>query len=170
MKLTVFLIAFLLMLSCRSGPEKPTPAKKPGGSEMVDLNRYLVQKDREIIQSYIERKDLKMTESPTGLWYSINVLGSGRRFRNNDRISMNYRCSLLDGTECYSSETLGLREIILGKTSIEAGLDEGLRLLRSGDEAVFILPPFLAFGLVGDGKKIPPRTTIVYSVKVIMQK
>ena len=38
---------------------------------MADLNSYLVQKDRERIQNYIERKNLNMTESPTGLWYQI---------------------------------------------------------------------------------------------------
>ena len=35
----------------------------PGTEEMAELNRYLVQKDREIIENYIERKNLTMTES-----------------------------------------------------------------------------------------------------------
>jgi hypothetical protein len=35
---------------------------------------------------------------------------------------------------------------------------------------VFILPPFLAFGLVGDGKKIPPRTIIVYNVSILTEE
>ena len=33
---------------------------------MADLNRYMVRKDRERIQNYIERKNLKMTETSTG--------------------------------------------------------------------------------------------------------
>lgn len=167
MRLYILLISLILMSSCHPGRGKPTVAKKPGRTEMADLNRYLVQKDREIIQNYIERKGLKLAESPTGLWYMVRNPGKGRLFKNNDRIIINYSCSLLDGTVCYSSETLGPREIILGKTGIEAGLDEGLRLLRPEAEAVFILPPFLAFGLVGDGKKIPPRTTIVYTIEVM---
>ena len=113
---------------------------------MADLNRYLVQKDKERIENYIERKHLKMTESPTGLWYQIINEGSGDRFTDNDKITMNYECSLLDGTKCYSSETLGPKEIVLGKSDIEPGMNEGLRLLKPGAEAIFIIPPYLAYG------------------------
>jgi FKBP-type peptidyl-prolyl cis-trans isomerase len=142
---------------------------KPGKKEMTDLNRYLVQKDREIIQNYIERKNLKMTESPTGLWYYIKNEGSGKFLKDNDRIVIDYECSLLDGTVCYSSASLGPKEIILGRTAIEPGMNEGLRLLKPGAEAIFILPPFLAYGIVGDGKKIPPRSTIVYNVGILKE-
>jgi len=162
---TIITVLFL-SVSCgqdRSGARDPV---KPGEKEMADLNRYLIQKDREVIESYIERKNLKMIESPAGLWYLIKNDGNGEYLKDNDRIVMNYKCSLLDGTVCYSSTDLGPKKIILGKTSLESGLNEGLRMLKPGSQALFILPPFLAFGLVGDGKKIPPRATIVYSVSI----
>ncbi len=163
----VILIAFV---SCRSDTaDKKVPAK-PGKQEMAELNRYLVQKDREVIENYIERKKLDMTESPTGLWYLIKYEGSGEYLGDSDRIVMNYVCSMLDGTVCYSSADVGPKEIILGKTELEPGLNEGLRLLKPGAEAIFILPPFLAYGLVGDRKKIPPRTTIVYSISIPEEK
>ena len=38
-----------------------------------------------------------------------------------------YECSLLDGTIVLSSSDLGPKEIILGKTDLEPGLNEGLR-------------------------------------------
>jgi len=163
----VILISFV---SCRSDPADNKVAAKPGKQEMAELNRYLVQKDREVIENYIERKKLGMTESPTGLWYLIKYEGSGEYLRDNDRIVMNYECSMLDGTVCYSSVDIGPKEIIFGKTELESGLNEGLRLLKPGAEAIFILPPFLAYGLVGDGKKIPPRTIIVYSISIPEEK
>jgi len=58
-------------------------------------------------------------------------------------------------------------QVTIGKSDIEPGLNEGLRLLKPGGKAMFILPPFLAHGFVGDGKKIPPRTIIVYRVNVV---
>jgi FKBP-type peptidyl-prolyl cis-trans isomerase FkpA len=155
-----------LSASCRHHEPDKNEVSVPGKNEMADLNRYLMQKDREVIENYIERKGLTMSESPTGLWYLIRKEGTGEYLKDNDRITMNYECSLLDGTVCYSSADLGPREIVLGKTNIEAGLNEGLRMLKPGSEALFILPPFLAYGLVGDGKKIPPRTIIVYNVGV----
>jgi FKBP-type peptidyl-prolyl cis-trans isomerase FkpA len=168
MRVLVISIIFLLFISvsCRSDKSGPNDLSGPGKQEMADLNRYLIQKDREIIENYIERKNLEMTESSVGLWYYIKKEGSGEYLKDDDRIVMNYECSLLDGTVCYSSADLGPKKIILGKTSLEAGLNEGLRLLKPGSEALFILPPFLAFGLVGDGKKIPPRATIVYRVSI----
>ncbi|MBN1107284.1 MAG: FKBP-type peptidyl-prolyl cis-trans isomerase [Bacteroidales bacterium] len=132
---------------------------------MTELNRYLVVKDRERIQNYIERKDLKMQETPSGLWYMIRSEGSGERFADNDVVVLEYRCTLLDGTFCYSSDDSGPLEVVLGKSRIESGLDQGLRMLRPGGSAVFILPPFLAWGFPGDGKKIPSRAVVVYEIE-----
>lgn len=134
---------------------------------MADLNRYLVQKDRERIINYIERKNLRMVESPTGLWYAIVKEGRGKSFTDNDKVVMDYECSLLDGTRCYSSKELGPKELVLGKSEMEPGLYEGLRLLKPGTSAIFIIPPYLAYGLVGDRKLIPPGTIIVYNVNIL---
>jgi FKBP-type peptidyl-prolyl cis-trans isomerase len=168
-KLASTIIITFSIISCHNSQVPLNNVNKPGKKEMTDLNRYLVQKDREIIQNYIERKNLKMTESPTGLWYYIKNEGSGKFLKDNDRIVIDYECSLLDGTVCYSSASLGPKEIILGRTAIEPGMNEGLRLLKPGAEAIFILPPFLAYGIVGDGKKIPPRSTIVYNVGILKE-
>lgn len=169
MKIKFILIIAILFsfVSCRSDQIAQKVPVRPGKKEMADLNRYLVQKDREIIENYIERKNLKMTESPTGLWYYVKNVGKGEFLKDNDRIVMNYECYLLDGTLCYSSADLGPKEVVLGKTELEPGMNEGFRLLKPGAEAIFILPPFLAYGLVGDGEKIPPRTTIVYMVSIL---
>jgi FKBP-type peptidyl-prolyl cis-trans isomerase FkpA len=169
--ITIRCILFLTLLfaftSCSNTSEKSITGRRPGKSEMTDLNRYLVQKDRERIQNYIERKNLRMTESPTGLWYQILREGSGKNYSDNDKIIFNYECSLLDGTKCYSSDKLGPKELILGKSIMEPGMNEGLRLLNPGSEAIFIMPSYLAYGLIGDGKMIPSRAVIVYNVNIL---
>ena len=165
-RIIIIFILSLCLLSCQSKNEKKS-LKKPGIDEMTELNRYFVQKDKERIQNYIERKSLVMTESPTGLWYNIEKEGSGNFLTDNDKLLMEYECSLLDGTHCYSSKDLGPREIIIGRSQLEPGLNEGLRRLKRGGAAAFIIPPFLAYGLVGDGKKIPPRSTIIYNVSIL---
>jgi FKBP-type peptidyl-prolyl cis-trans isomerase FkpA len=164
-KVVVLVIIQLAVISCNSGQTGASLQRNRGKAEMADLNRYMVRKDRERIQNYIERKNLNMKESYSGLWYLIIAEGSGNCFTDNDRIVMDYNSSLLDGTPCYSSEESGPKTVILGKTPIESGLDQGLRMLKPGGEAIFIMPPFLAFGLPGDGKKIPSRSVIVYRVK-----
>ena len=156
-----------ILFSCNNNVDKTVNAEKLDKEDLGEINAYLVQKDRERIINYIERKNLDMKESSTGLWYSIKYEGSGDSFKDDDRIVMNYTCSLLDGTLCYSSETLGPKQVTLGRGELEAGLNEGLRMLKPGGEATFILPPYMAFGLIGDNKAIPSRATIVYEISVL---
>lgn len=168
-RISVIILLLISSVACRQKHGRVV-GSKPGVSEMADLNKYLVQKDRERIMNYIERKDLKMEESTTGLWYQIIKEGSGQKFTENDKVVMDYDCSLLDGTKCYSSKDLGPKELILGKSEMEQGLNEGLKLLRPGSEAIFIIPPFLGYGLIGDRKMIPPRAVIVYYVYILQAK
>lgn len=166
-KYLIIIFVLFANLSCKHNSEKKTADFKPGKNEMADLNRYFVLKDRERIQNYIERKDLKMKESPTGLWYQIVKEGEGPFFSDNDKVVMDFECSLLDGTKCYSSKEQGPKEVVLGKSEMEAGLNESLRLLKPGAEAIFIMPPLLAYGFLGDGKRIPSRSVIVYNIKIL---
>jgi FKBP-type peptidyl-prolyl cis-trans isomerase FkpA len=164
----LFILLFLpVMICCNRSKEQSIKLKGPGKKEMAELNKYMVQKDRERIINYIERKGLEMTESPSGLWYQIKSEGTGSFFKDNDKVVIEYECYLLDGTSCYSSSESGPKEIILGRSDIEAGLNQGLRMLKPGGEAIFILPPFMAYGLVGDGKRIPSRAVIVYNINVL---
>lgn len=162
--LGIVLVAFV---SCRNRTDPGPNGPSPGKNDMEDLNIYFVKKDKERIQSYIERRNLQMNESSTGLWYQIIREGEGDFLKDNDKVVFNYKCSLLDGTLCYSSDDTGPKQVILGRSDIEAGLNEGLRLLKPGAEAVFIMPPYLAYGFVGDRKKIPPRAIVVYYVNIL---
>jgi len=66
---------------------------------------------------------------------------------------MEYSCTLLDGTGCYSSEESGPREIILGRSELEPGLAQGLRMLKP--EGSIVYPASIpAYGLKGDGNKV----------------
>jgi FKBP-type peptidyl-prolyl cis-trans isomerase len=164
--LLIGLLTIVYSVSCNNTSDKSVIKLKRGKDELANLNSYLVQKDRERIQNYIERKNLQMKETQSGLWFYIRKEGSGKFLTDNDNISVDYVCSLLDGTECYNSDKLGPKNYNLGKSEIEAGLNEGLRLLKPGGEATFILPPFLAYGLTGDGKSIPSRAIVVYDIKI----
>jgi len=135
---------------------------------LVGANRILVQKDRGKIMAYIRSNNLTMKESPSGLWYGIERYGFGMKSQENARVTLKYQVSLLDGTVCYDSDSLGVKQFILGKGGVESGLEEGIMFLRVGDKAKFILPPHLAHGLQGDGNKIPARSVIIY--KVILLK
>ena len=78
-RVIAFFLIFLPLFSCREKQGIRITASRPGKNEMADLNKYLVQKDKERIKNYIERKNLNMNESPTGLWFQIIKEGNARR-------------------------------------------------------------------------------------------
>jgi len=165
-RMAAVLAAIIIISACNNDKEHGVFRRKPGSNEIAGVNSYLIEKDRERIRNFAERKNLDLKETGSGLWYLIRKEGRGNLFKDHDLVKMVYSCYLLDGTPCYSSDKSGQKELILGKSEMEAGMNEGLRMLRPGGEAVFVMPPFLAYGLLGDNKAIPPRATIVYEIKV----
>ncbi len=133
---------------------------------MMNANRMLVRKDHEIIESYVKRRGWDMTLLESGLWYDIYKKTEKKMVENGDIITIQFEVSLLDGTLCYDSDSLGPKTFKAGYSDVEPGLQEGVLLLREGEKARFIMPPFLAHGLIGDEKKIPPRSIILYDVYV----
>lgn len=166
----IFIVSVLfLFCSCRPHQESSLSEKEYAETEraLVGANRLLLKKDKESIMTYIEQHKLDMKESETGLWFSIDRRGHGKTASPGQQITLKYKVSLLDGTICYSSDSLGPKKFTVGKGGVESGLEEGVSMLRAGDLAEFILPPHLAQGLPGDGDKIPARSILIYDVEVL---
>ena len=156
-----------MVVSCKQkAVEQDKPLVNNNTENLVKLNQYLIKRDVATIKAYIARHNWKMTETESGLWYEIIEKGNNKQLTNNQLITINYNIELLDGTKCYSSDSLGAKQFTIGKGNIEAGIEEGIRLLHVGGKARFILPPHLAYGISGDGKHIPPRAILVYSVEI----
>jgi len=134
---------------------------------LVGANRLLVQKDREKIVSYLLQNNLALKETASGLWYGITQQGSGTKVQENMLVTLKYRVSLLDGTKCYDSDSLGVKHFMVGQGGVESGLEEGVLMLNEGSKALFIMPPHLAHGLPGDGIRIPARSVIVYDIDLL---
>ena len=163
-------IAFLTVLSCVRAPERNNPPSITPEEEkemLMRVNKFLVQKDIELIESYASRRGWDMETSETGLFYEIYKQTGGEPAQTGMRIRIDYRISLLDGTQCYSSEKDGVKEFLLGKSQEISGLEQGVEMMREGEKARFIIPPHLGYGLLGDEKQIPARSIIVYEVELL---
>jgi FKBP-type peptidyl-prolyl cis-trans isomerase FkpA len=167
-ELCIFLVLFALTVGCSGKKERPLTEKEIHETEeaLIGANRMMVQKDKIKIEEYIRQNKLLLTESASGLWYGIVKKGTGMPVKANNTVTLLYEVSLLDGTKCYDSDSLGPKQFVVGKGGVESGLEEGILMLNEGSEAVFILPPHLAYGFTGDGDKIPQRTIIVYRVSL----
>ncbi len=155
-----------VLISCKSR-ETENNGKQPDQETLMKINKYLVKKDADAIKGYIQRHGWNMQESKAGLWYEIISNGNGNKAETGKKATLEYKVWLLNGTPCYSSDSLGNKTFTIGKGGVEPGLELGILMLREGDRARFIMPPHLAHGLVGDGDKIPARATIVYEVHLL---
>jgi len=157
-----------MLTGCKK--ERPSGSKEESAvtkTNLIEVNKILVRKDRQLIKGYNERHELNMHESETGLWYNIIEKGDGNAAKEGQMATINFKISLLDGTECYNSTVDGVKTFSIGRGGVESGLEEGILMLNAGGKAQFILPPHLAYGLPGDGNKIPPRAIIVYDIEVL---
>ncbi len=50
------------------------------------------------------------------------------------------------------------------------GFKEGLRLLDVGDKAIIYIPYYLAWGEVGSGSMIPPKSNVIFEVEIVELK
>jgi FKBP-type peptidyl-prolyl cis-trans isomerase FkpA len=163
------LLALIGAASC-SGDNKETgtnPGQMVGKEDMVRANRFLVGRDMDLINAYTARRNWDLEFTRTGLGYQVYEYGAGPEVKKGNTISLEYTLSLLDGTVCYSSGKDGLKVFRVGQGGVEAGLEEGVLMLREGDRARFVLPPFLGHGLIGDQYRIPPRAVLIYEVEVV---
>ncbi len=134
---------------------------------LESVNKFLVQKDKERIRSFIERRSWNMENSESGLWYMIYEEGNGKKIQYGDFVRVDYEIRLLDGTLLSSSESGKAKVIHVGRDEEVKGLHEGLQYLSKGDKARFIIPPHLAHGLIGDGERIPARSILYYEIEIL---
>lgn len=165
-------MCILLLLSSCGSKAKPqdnryVPARKPAKEAIADVNRYLSEKDRAVIEGYGRRNKLELTLSESGFYYHIFDEGEGMPISQNSVVAITGTLSLIDGTLCYTYGEKDPKEVAIARSPEITGLHIALPMLKENGRAIFIFPPSLAFGLPGDGDKIPPRSTIIMNISVL---
>ncbi len=133
---------------------------------LVKVNRYLVNSETTDIKNYIKRHNLNVVETGSGLKYEITKRGKGEKAAEGKIIAINHEVKLISGDIIYSYKEDGPLVFRIGHGGVETGLEEAILNMRAGDEAIIIIPSHLGHGLLGDSKKIPNRSTIIYEIEI----
>ena len=171
--LAILLITSLGLTSCdtkNKGGKSKSLNQEQVTELMLKANKMAIEVENKQIDKLIDSSGWNMLETPTGLRYEIIEKGNGVKAVDGKTVQLEYETQLMNGEIIYTSDRSGLKEFRIGSGGVESGLEEGILLLRSGDKARFIIPSYLAHGLSGDQDRIPPKATLIYTVKLISLK
>ena len=106
---------------------------------------------------------------PDGLQYKILTAGTGKKPKETETVSVNYRGTLVDGTEFDSSYKRG-QPAEFQVNGVIKGWVEALQLMPVGSKWELYIPPELAYGERGAGGVIGPNTTLIFQVELLAIK
>lgn len=161
-------IAFIL-LSCntKQQSDKRQVNEKELQEPLLKANKQAVITEDVQIENFITRHKWQMQKTGSGLRYAIYEKGKGSIAQTGRIAIIEYSVELITGELIYTSEDVGPKEFLIGKGGVESGIEEGILLLHVGDRAKFIIPSHLGFGLLGDQNKVPPKSTLIYDIKLL---
>lgn len=167
-------LVFFLFISCQTKRDDITHDsfdKEKVKQQFVKANQQVVVKENDEMDYYQKSHNMPFVKTTGGIRYYVYAPSAkGDSIKSDDIITMNYTVYLLDGTECYSSKTDGAKEFKVGMENIENGIHKAVLFLKSGDKARILIPSHLAHGLLGDSKKIPPQSPILYDLEILSVK
>jgi FKBP-type peptidyl-prolyl cis-trans isomerase len=101
----------------------------------------------------------------SGLQYKVIVMGDGAKPAATDKVTVNYRGTLLNGEEFDSSYARN-QPVTFQLDQVIPGWTEGVQLMPVGSKFMFFIPPNLAYGPAGGGP-IGPNSTLIFEVELL---
>ncbi len=113
------------------------------------------------------KEGVKTTAS--GLQYKVVKDGNGPSPKDTDTVVVNYRGTLIDGTEFDSSYKRG-EPATFPVNRVIKGWTEALQLMKVGSKYQLFIPSNLAYGERGASQEIGPNSTLIFDVELLSIK
>ena len=142
-------------------------------SRQVQENRQkqmaaLSEKNREDGAAFLAANKNKegVVTTDSGLQYKVLTQGEGPKPKENDRVTVHYSGTLLDGTE-FDSSYKREKPATFQVNGVIRGWTEALQLMSVGSKYRLFIPADLAYGQRGAGQKIGPNTMLIFDVELL---
>ncbi len=164
--LYILMLAVFLPVACqRKGAQVPANKIQAVDStemKLRDYNREVTRKEDSAILEFIGSQPDKFTKTASGIWFCLLQSSGLEPLATGSDVTFSYRAFTMDGILVLEE---GNKTIRFGKKEVVTGLEEGLKLMKRGEKARFIVPWYLAYGARGN-EMIGPCTTLIFVAEV----
>lgn len=123
-------------------------------------------KNAKTAEAFVNSKlktDPEMKKTASGIYYKIEAEGTGNNVGTNDRATVNYVGTHIDGKVF----DRGNASKMTPGNGLIPGYAEALQLLKTGGKGTFYIPAELAYGVKGAGDVIGPNEMLVFRIEVL---
>ncbi|RLD63783.1 MAG: FKBP-type peptidyl-prolyl cis-trans isomerase [Bacteroidetes bacterium] len=133
-----------------------------------DLQMKVAEKNKQAGIKFLEENKTKegVVTTESGLQYKIIKKGTGAIPKATDKVTTNYKGTLIDGTVFDSSYDRG-EPATFPVNGVIKGWTEALQLMPVGSKWELYIPSELAYGSRGAGQVIGPDATLVFEIELI---
>jgi len=136
--------------------------------DMMAKRQALGEKNKKEGEAFLAENKKKpgVITLPSGLQYKILKAGTGKKPKPTDTVTVNYKGTLIDGTEFDSSYQRG-KPATFPLSGIIPGWREALTLMQEGAKWEIYVPPNLAYGERSSGTVIGPNATLIFQIELV---
>jgi FKBP-type peptidyl-prolyl cis-trans isomerase len=137
-------------------------------ARLTEKRRALSEKNRAEGEAFLEKNKNQpgVVALPSGLQYKVIQEGQGDHPKATDLVSVQYRGTLIDGTEFDSSYQRG-QPASFNLSNVIPAWTEGVQLMKPGAKYQLFAPSTLAYGERGSGPRIGPNATLIFEIELI---
>jgi FKBP-type peptidyl-prolyl cis-trans isomerase FklB len=141
--------------------------RKEAMAKQQEQLKELGEKNKKEGEAFLKENSRKegVKVLPDGLQYKMLVEGTGKQPSATDSVTVNYRGTLIDGTEFDSSYKRG-KPATFQLDQVIKGWTEGIQLMKEGGKMQLFIPADLAYG-ERSGGSIGPNAVLIFDVELI---
>jgi FKBP-type peptidyl-prolyl cis-trans isomerase FklB len=136
--------------------------------DMEQKQKELGEKNKTEGAKFLEdnKKKPGVKTTASGLQYKVEKEGTGSQPKATDMVTVNYRGTLIDGTE-FDSSFKRNQPATFPVSGVIKGWTEALQLMKKGAKYQLFIPANLAYGERAMGPDIAPNSTLIFDVDLV---
>ena len=148
--------------------EQMKAAQEGYRTALLEERATLAESNKKAGEAFLAANGKKegITVLDSGLQYRVIKAGTGEKPTETDKVKVNYRGWLLDGTEFDSSYSRG-EPAVLTVSEVIPGWQEVLKRMPVGSHWEVWIPHALAYGQNGAGAAIGPNQTLHFDIELL---